>query len=140
MADADDWNPGADFAETWGAVSQQLTDLDLDGTQSLRATTKTVLLDGPGPSELQVGELPLLSSASSGATSDLIPTRVLGEGGMGKVELAIQRSLRREVALKSILGEEDDGANAAALMQEALFTGLLEHPNIVPVHQLGRSA
>ncbi|MCA8926057.1 MAG: serine/threonine protein kinase, partial [Planctomycetes bacterium] len=42
--------------------------------------------------------------------------------------------------LKSILGEEDDGANAAALMQEALFTGLLEHPNIVPVHQLGRSA
>ena len=70
---------------------------------------------------------------------DLELAGVLGEGGMGVVSLARQRSLRRDVAIKRVR----DPANAravGALMVEAQVTGSLEHPNIVPVHALGTDA
>ncbi len=60
----------------------------------------------------------------------------LGEGGMGLVLLARQRSLDREVAVKTLR----PGASAAerdALIAEGAVTGFLEHPGIVPVHALG---
>jgi hypothetical protein len=60
----------------------------------------------------------------------------IGRGGMGVVYRARQGSLRREVAVKRALG----GASSAArepFVAEALVTGLLDHPNIVPVHELG---
>lgn len=60
----------------------------------------------------------------------------LGEGGMGLVLLARQRSLDREVAVKTLR----PGASAverAALISEGAVTGFLEHPAIVPVHALG---
>ena len=125
-----------DFDATWPKLAEQLGDAEV--SQSIRAMADTVMLvDRDGPSTLAIDQLPLLSRADDGESDDLITQGVLGAGGMGKVELAIQRSLRREVAIKSVLGESD-GPNAQALLQEALFTGLLEHPNIVPVHQLGR--
>jgi eukaryotic-like serine/threonine-protein kinase len=129
----------ADLQVTWAALSGRFSDLDADVTQSLRASDQTVAPDGEGALGLRVRELPLLSLADEGEVEELITQRVLGEGGMGKVELAIQRCLRREVAIKSTRGDVD-GPNAQALLQEALVTGLLEHPNVVPVHQLGRSS
>jgi len=121
-----------DFDLTWGAATAHLDPDDVSPTESLRSQETLVYGDGAG---LELGTLPLLSVAESG---ELSTQSLLGKGGMGKVELAIQRSLRRPVALKSTLGEADD-SQAQALLQEALVTGLLEHPNIVPVHQLGRS-
>lgn len=126
----------ADFEETMKLLEPQLAGLDPDVTQSVRAFDETTpLVDGQGPRTLEVVDLPLLSRADSEGRTELVTMRLLGEGGMGKVELALQRSLRREVAIKSIL-DQSDGTDARALLQEALFTGLLEHPNIVPVHQL----
>ena len=61
---------------------------------------------------------------------------VLGEGGMGRVQLARQRSLQREVALKRPKVGATDW-DAQLLRAEALVTGHLEHPNIIPVHALG---
>lgn len=58
---------------------------------------------------------------------------------MGQVDLAHQRCLQREVALKRLHPDADSSAEQA-LIQEALHTGALEHPNVVPVHQLGRDA
>ncbi|MEZ4408460.1 MAG: serine/threonine-protein kinase [Polyangiales bacterium] len=69
--------------------------------------------------------------------ADLVVLRVLGQGGMGVVQLARQRSLSREVAVKRLRPGARDGA---ALLAEATTTGSLEHPNIVPVHALGRDA
>jgi serine/threonine protein kinase len=77
--------------------------------------------------------LPSLPSLSmSGAEFE--PLKLLGEGGMGRVELMRQRSLRREVAVKSVKPSRLSPHSSEALLKEAIFTGTLEHPNIVPVH------
>ena len=64
--------------------------------------------------------------------------RVLGEGGMGQVILAHQQTLDREVAIKRTKAEVADASAVASLLIEARIMGALEHPNIVPVHLLGR--
>jgi eukaryotic-like serine/threonine-protein kinase len=62
----------------------------------------------------------------------------LGRGAMGVVMLAGDSDLGREVALKTLLPKEIERAGArAALLREARLAGSLEHPNIVPVHELG---
>ncbi len=63
----------------------------------------------------------------------------IGEGGMGIVRAAMQRSLNRRVAVKSLLPDSAPG-DAVYLYREAWITGLLEHPNIVPVYDLARDA
>ncbi len=57
----------------------------------------------------------------------------LGAGGQAEVLGGLQRSLQRSVAVKRPLAGEE---GAAALMREAYITGALEHPNIVPLHDL----
>jgi serine/threonine-protein kinase len=67
---------------------------------------------------------------------DLEIIATLGEGGMGRVLLARQHSLEREVAVKTL----HRGASQRehdALISEGAITGSLEHPGIVPVHALG---
>jgi serine/threonine protein kinase/formylglycine-generating enzyme required for sulfatase activity len=64
----------------------------------------------------------------------------LGEGGMGVVYLARDRNLGRDVALKSILPEKMDDERLARFVTEARITAQLEHPGIVPVHDLFISA
>ncbi|MEK7866079.1 MAG: protein kinase [Planctomycetota bacterium] len=61
---------------------------------------------------------------------------VLGRGGMGRVELAIDPNLGREVAIKTILAPNDAGLRGRFL-EEARVAGQLEHPNIIPIHELG---
>ncbi|MCB9599285.1 MAG: serine/threonine protein kinase [Sandaracinus sp.] len=61
--------------------------------------------------------------------------RTLGEGGMGLVRLAEQRVLHREVAVKTL--KEHHELSVRKLLQEAWITGSLEHPNVVPIHDLG---
>src|SRR5262249_36552688 len=65
--------------------------------------------------------------------------RVHATGGMGKVWLARDDHLGREVALKE-LGDEQAGHPAAwaRFVREARITGQLEHPGIVPVYELAR--
>ncbi|MCO4763111.1 MAG: serine/threonine protein kinase [Myxococcales bacterium] len=60
----------------------------------------------------------------------------LGEGGMGIVRVARQHSLERDVAIKSAKGNTNNAA--LALLREAWVMGRLEHPNVVPIHALGR--
>src|SRR6185295_1411105 len=58
------------------------------------------------------------------------------EGGMGRVHLARQRSLDRDVAVKTLLPTATRAAENA-LLREARITGALEHPGVIPVHALG---
>ncbi len=64
----------------------------------------------------------------------------LGRGGMGRIHPATDRNLLRHVALKRLDRElarvpmYKDG-----FIAEAQMTGQLEHPNIVPVHELAVS-
>ena len=64
----------------------------------------------------------------------------LGRGGMGVVYRARQRSLQREVAIKLVRQELASAGTQETFIAEALVNGHLDHPNIVPVHELGRDA
>lgn len=70
--------------------------------------------------------------------------RVIGlhaRGGIGQVLLAVDSDLSREVALKEILPSlADDEASRRRFLLEAEITGRLEHPGVVPVYALGKSA
>lgn len=59
----------------------------------------------------------------------------LGHGAMGVVERRYDRVLRREVATKTLEGSGAGGSQT--FIEEAQITAQLEHPNIVPVHELG---
>src|SRR6185437_14168080 len=60
------------------------------------------------------------------------------QGGIGKVSVAFDAELQREVALKQIKPERADEADSRArFLLEAEVTGRLEHPGIVPVYGLG---
>jgi serine/threonine-protein kinase len=63
---------------------------------------------------------------------------LLGEGGMGKVHLCRDERIGREVAMKVILPELSTKASTRArFLREASVQGQLEHPSIVPVHDIG---
>jgi len=64
---------------------------------------------------------------------------LIGEGGMGQVHLAYDRTLGRDVAMKSIPPEKMRADRLARFVTEARITAQLEHPGIVPVHDLSIS-
>lgn len=80
---------------------------------------------------------PIAIGEGSGSATDLVVVKPLGEGGMGVVQLARQASLARDVAVKRPRPGALDAGEVAALLAEAVTTGSLEHPNIVPIHALG---
>jgi formylglycine-generating enzyme required for sulfatase activity len=64
----------------------------------------------------------------------------IGRGAMGLVSSAVDRDLDREVAVKRLLrGAAAPPEAVRAFLDEARLTGSLEHPNIVPVYELGQS-
>ncbi len=88
-------------------------------------------------------DVPLASSVvvSEGLqteTPDLSVTGILGEGGSGQVLLALQRSMGREVAVK--VPRDSEPWFAPTLLAEGRLAGRIEHPNVIPIYALGRSA
>jgi serine/threonine protein kinase/WD40 repeat protein len=64
-------------------------------------------------------------------------TRFLADGGIGRVWVADDEHLGREVVLKQLLPKSGDSAEIRArFVQEAQITGQLQHPNIVPVYSM----
>src|SRR5262249_51218979 len=58
-------------------------------------------------------------------------------GGLGEVHVALDEELNREVALKEIRPEHAGRPDLhQRFLREALITGALEHPGVVPVHGL----
>lgn len=75
-------------------------------------------------------------SPRQGPDEVTLTSTLLGEGGMGRVTLAKQRSLDREVAVKTLRENRIDPLSIESLIRESKLTGRLEHPNIIPVHTL----
>jgi eukaryotic-like serine/threonine-protein kinase len=64
----------------------------------------------------------------------------IARGGMGVVYVAEDGNLQRRVALKVLDIPETDGELASRLVREARVLAALEHPGIVPVHDVGTLA
>jgi serine/threonine-protein kinase len=64
----------------------------------------------------------------------------IARGGMGVVYVAQDDALQRRVALKVLDTPETDGDLASRLLREARVLAALEHPGIVPVHDVGTLA
>lgn len=117
MSSDDDLKP----PPAWIGDSEVVTRLDLAGLDS-----------GPEDVETIVREV-------REATGDR-HTRIarLGTGGMGEVHLVSDRALQRRAVMKRIHdSHSSDPRTVRMFVREAQITGQLEHPNIVPVHDLG---
>ena len=69
------------------------------------------------------------------------PGREIARGGMGAILSATDQSLDREVAMKVMLQDAEASSSARQrFVREALVLARLEHPNIVPIHEMGRNA
>lgn len=93
-----------------------------ESTSVLPASTK-----GTGTSEPAPGD----------AAARFRDHRAVASGGMGTIYEAVDGHLQRRVAVKVLhptLAASDD--EIAAFVHEARITGQLDHPNIVPVHDL----
>lgn len=120
------------------AAAGTLADLPLGMTLTAQAYAHD---DGPPSKEAALDvALPHISvdatDAGPESPAEFAILSTLGEGGMGRVHLARQRSLDREVALKTIRREATP-AVAKALLREGRLTGALEHPGVIPIHALG---
>jgi eukaryotic-like serine/threonine-protein kinase len=110
------------------APGRSRTDAGLTGA-STNATSRSAVL-------------PRLPRADGGHVSDApgeryAKKRVLGTGGMGEVVLAEDRDIGRHVALKYLTAPSSNGDALARFVDEIRVVGSLEHPNIVPIHDVG---
>lgn len=106
-----------------------------------------VSLDAP-PSDLGKASSDLLKRLGKKSTGSRY--RLEGEvarGGMGAILRVWDEDIRRHLAMKVVLGKGDpattdgtpavDPSQLARFLEEAQVTGQLDHPGIVPVHELG---
>ncbi len=84
--------------------------------------------------------LPETVSSRPAAPDPFVPLDIIARGGIGEIYRARQVGLEREVALKKLRVEKRGSPFARAnFVAEAVITGRLEHPNIVPIYALGHA-
>ena len=95
--------------------------------------------DGSRRTSLVIQARSLSQSASEGGNvADYQLLEQLGKGGMGMVYAARQASIDRKVAVKKMLPRvANQPAQREKFLAEAVVTGELDHPNIVPIYDLG---
>lgn len=64
-------------------------------------------------------------------------TKRLGEGGVGEVVMARDNDIERHVAVKRLRPELQGTTALARFVEEIRVVGQLEHPSIVPIHDVG---
>ena len=119
-------------------MTRQWADSAADSASPL-TSLKTKTKAGKGDSTLVIPERIFRGAdekVAKKADYDLL--EILGEGGMGVVYAARQASVDRTVAVKML---KSDSARERVVrrkfLSEAVVTGDLEHPNIVPIYDVG---
>ncbi|MFC1582426.1 tetratricopeptide repeat protein [Planctomycetota bacterium] len=117
-----------DIQETWKSLS---------GNEAVGETIKESAHATKSPSGVTVRERAIRNSdAPVDPPPDYEIIEKLGEGGMGVIYTARQSSVDRIVALKMVKGAEEQ-KQKDMFLSEAVATSNLDHPNIVPIHDLG---
>ncbi len=121
--------------QMWGGtVQEQATpQMTIHGAESASETTKSTLV-------IQQRAIVSEEKGEHDGRADYDLLAKLGQGGMGVVYAARQASIDRTVAVKMLRPEGAADANQRnKFLSEAVITGELEHPNIVPIYDLGRN-
>lgn len=87
----------------------------------------------------EVGPIPIGPPADSMGTSTVARYTlgpILGRGGMGEVYSAHDEQIGRPVAIKRLRSAKPSDDALSRFLREARIQGRLEHPAIVPVHEL----
>ncbi|MBU1220143.1 serine/threonine protein kinase [Myxococcota bacterium] len=63
--------------------------------------------------------------------------KTIGEGGAGQVFIAMDHDIGRRVAVKKIKSDVKSPVMLMRFVEEIRTVGRLEHPNIIPVHDVG---
>jgi serine/threonine protein kinase len=88
-----------------------------------------------------IGNLETFPATASGgqtiASSRYVLGEVIGRGGMGEVRVAHDSWIGRDVAVKVLRGDHTPDDVFARFRREAQVQARLEHPSIVPVHDMG---
>jgi WD40 repeat protein/serine/threonine protein kinase len=94
------------------------------------------------PSSLGVADTPFLEDPSQTTSTSIEEPkeryqieREFARGGLGRVMLAKDKKLERVVAIKELLNPNEKMKER--FFQEVKLTARLEHPSIVPIHDLG---
>ncbi len=119
--------------EDWPSLVSRLRDRDPEQAEQLQR-----LLDG---------HMDVLIQADPRDPDEIVPgttigpyviAGLIGEGGMGRVYRARDARLGRDVAIKVLPPDlAHDGQRRVRMEREALAMGMLNHPNIVTVHDIG---
>src|SRR2546425_1083212 len=72
--------------------------------------------------------------------SDYVVGEVIGAGGMGEIILAHDPRIGRDIAIKRLRDAAPSEEALERFLREAKIQARLDHPAIVPVHELGRDA
>ncbi|RMH21962.1 MAG: hypothetical protein D6696_04455 [Acidobacteria bacterium] len=118
------------------AQQRRLIDLACAGEPELRREVEALIAE----------RLPLAEQPTRAVAWRHRPRRVgryeilhqIGQGGMGVVYRARDPRLDREVAIKMLPPTELDAASEERFQREARIVAAMDHPAIVPIHDLGR--
>lgn len=81
-----------------------------------------------------IGNLDKLTSEAVGKYEKI---GEVGDGGMKRVIKARDKDTARNLAMALLSEQDETGAQSSRFVREARITANLEHPNIVPIHDIG---
>ena len=143
------WISGADKTHVDCLVQRKVQEYGCEATVTIseadsRSESQNTSLKDPVPakSELRTTDCDRITETETAGISRhkerYTVVRLHAAGGVGRVWVARDKELGREIALKELQPEKAGSAMLARrFLREARITSQLEHPGIVPVYEVG---